>query len=187
MSIVSTVTATFHDRAAMERAVDDLIGAGFPRDDISVVMSNDTRERSFGGRSDVHGVNIANGTVGGGAVGGSASAIAGGVLISSATIAATSAAAVPSFLAGPDAGDLAGGGAGAAFGSVIGALIAAGVPDVEARAIQTDVRDGGVILAVRSTDSQEAQTRSILRRDGGDIEPGTSHEEDGLHPDKHGS
>ena len=181
---MSTVTATFSNRAAMECAVDDLIAAGFSHADISVVMSNDTRERSFAGRSDVHGASIVNGALGGGAVGGNASAIAGGFLIGSATIAATSAAAVPSLLAGPDAGELAGGGAGAAFGSVIGALIAAGVPDFEARAIQTGVRDGGVILAVRSTDTQEAQTRHILRRDGGELEPGTSHEEAGFDPDK---
>ncbi len=164
---MATVTATFYDRAATERAVDDLTAAGIPRDDISVVMSNATRDRYFGGESNVHGANIAKGAAGGGVLGGSLGAIAGGFLLSGAAIAATGGAAVPFLIAGPIAGALAGGGAGAAVGSVIGALVGAGVPE-------RDVHSGGVIVAVRTTDVQAGNAEAILRRDGGGVAPGTT-------------
>jgi hypothetical protein len=171
---MATVTATFYDRAATERAVDDLTAAGIPRDDISVVMSNATRDRYFGGESNVHGANIAKGAAGGGVLGGSLGAIAGGFLLSGAAIAATGGAAVPFLIAGPIAGALAGGGAGAAVGSVIGALVGAGVPEHEAHAIERDVNGGGVIVAVRTSDVQAGTAEAILRRDGGGVAPGAT-------------
>jgi hypothetical protein len=170
---MATVTATFYDRSATERAVDDLIAAGIARDDISVVMSNATRDRYFEGESNVHGANIAKGAAGGGAIGGSLGAIAGGFLLSGAAIAATGGAAVPFLIAGPIAGALAGGGAGAAVGSIIGALVGAGVPEHQAHAIERDVHRGGVIVAVRTADAQAASAQAIISRDGGGVEPGT--------------
>ncbi len=170
---MSTITASFYDRAATEHAVDDLVAAGIPRDDISVVMSNATRDRYYGGEGDVRGANIAKGAAGGGAIGGSLGAIAGGLLIGGGVLAvATGGAAIPFLVAGPIAGALAGGGAGAAVGSVIGALVGAGVPEHEAHAIEGDIRNGGVVLAVRTDDARDEAVRGILRRDGGGVAPG---------------
>lgn len=164
---MATLTATFHDRAATERAIDDLTAANIPRDDISIVMSNETRNRYFPGEKNVHGANIAKGAAGGGAIGGSLGAIAGGFLVSGAITIATGGAAVPFLIAGPIAGALAGGGAGAAVGSIIGALVGAGIPEAEASAIEREVKRGGVIVAVRADASRDAIARAILDRDGG--------------------
>jgi hypothetical protein len=50
-------TALFADRHSAHAAVEQLVQAGFPRDDISIVMSESTYEREFGGPpSDVSGV-----------------------------------------------------------------------------------------------------------------------------------
>jgi hypothetical protein len=164
---MTTITATFHDRAATERAIDDLTAANIPRDDISIVMSSETRKRYFPGEENVHGANIAKGAAGGGVIGGSLGAIAGGFLISGAITVATGGAAAPFLIAGPIAGALAGGGAGAAVGSIIGALVGAGVPEAEASAIESEVKRGGVIIAVRTDEGREAIARALLTRDGG--------------------
>jgi hypothetical protein len=164
---MATVTATFHDRAATERAIDDLTAANIPRDDISIVMSNETREKYFHGDDDVHGTNIARGAAGGGAIGGSLGAIAGGFLVGGAITIATGGAAAPFLIAGPIAGALAGGGAGAAVGSIIGALMGAGIPEAQAGAIEHEVKRGGVIVAVRTDEMREAVAQAILHRDGG--------------------
>lgn len=164
---MTTLTSTFHDRAATERAIDDLTSANIPRDDISVVMSNDTRNRYFNNEENVHGANIANGAAGGGVLGGSLGAIAGGFLIGGTIAVATGGLAAPFLIAGPIAGALAGGGAGAAVGSIIGALVGAGIPEAQASAIENEVKHGGVILAVRTDDARIAIARAVLARDGG--------------------
>jgi hypothetical protein len=164
---MATITATFHDRTATERAIDDLTAANIPRDDISIVMSNETRAKYFQGDENVHGSNIARGAAGGGAIGGSLGAIAGGFLIGGAITIATGGAAAPFLIAGPIAGALAGGGAGAAVGSVIGALVGAGVPEAQAGAIEHELKRGGVIIAVRTSETHDAIVRAILARDGG--------------------
>jgi hypothetical protein len=167
-----TITATFHDRAATERAIDDLTAANIPRDDISIVMSNETRSKYFGGAEHVHGANIAKGAAGGGVIGGSLGAIAGGFLITGAITVATGGVAAPFLIAGPIAGALAGGGAGAAVGSIVGALVGAGIAEPQAKAIESEVKRGGVIVAVRTDESRDAIARAILIRDGAD--PGRS-------------
>ena len=172
---MATITATFYDREATEQAIEDLAAAGISRDDISVVMNNETRDRYFGGESNVRGANIAKGAAGGGVLGGSLGAIAGGFLLSTAAVVATGGLATPFLLAGPIAGALAGGGAGAAVGSVIGALVGAGVPEHEAHAVEKDVRGGAGVLAVHAHDVSATQVREILRRDGGGVEPGTPY------------
>lgn len=167
-----TVTGTFQDRATTERAVDDLVAAGFSRDDISVVMSDETRSRHFHDHDDVHGAHVAQGAAGGGAIGGTIGAIAGGILLSTAAVVATGGLAAPFIVAGPIAGALAGGGAGAAVGSIIGALVGAGIPEHEAHAVERDVRDGGIVLAVRTDDADATRASEILRREGPDVSPG---------------
>ena len=169
---MATVTARFDDRASTEQAIEDLNAVNISADDISVVMSNDTRDRYFKGEKDVHGAAIAKGAAGGGAIGGTLGAIAGGFLVGGVVTIATGGLAAPFLIAGPIAGALAGGGAGAAVGSVVGALVGAGVPEPEAHAIETDVHNGGVVLAVRCDDDRAVQVRSILRRDGGGVAPG---------------
>jgi hypothetical protein len=55
--MANTATALFLDRHAAHMAVEQLVQAGFPRDSISVAMSEDTHEREFGApRSDRSGV-----------------------------------------------------------------------------------------------------------------------------------
>jgi hypothetical protein len=169
---MAIVTATFYDQKSAERAVSDLTEAGIDPRQISVVMSEETRQRFFPEQADLRGANIAAGAVGGSLVGGALGAIAGGVLLSG-TIILTGGAAAPLIIAGPLFGALAGGATGAAIGSVIGALVAAGLSEDEAQAIENDVKSGGVVLAVPVPDPQAETVRTILQRDGGGVTPGT--------------
>lgn len=168
-----TVTGTFQDRETTEQAVDDLVAAGFSRDVISVVMSDETRSRHFNNHDDVHGAHVAQGAAGGGVIGGTLGAIAGGILLSTAAVVATGGLATPFIVAGPIAGALAGGGAGAAVGSIVGALIGAGIPEHEAHAVENDLREGGIVLAVRTEDADAARASEILRQEGPDVAPGS--------------
>lgn len=160
---METITASFKDREAAERAVDDLIQYGIARENISLVMNNDTRERYFRSEGDERGANVAKGAAGGGVVGGSIGAIAGGLLLGGAITVATGGTAIPFLIAGPIAGALAGGGAGAAVGSVLGALVGAGVPEAEAHAIEKNVQLGHIVVAVHAEQQDVAEVRWILR------------------------
>ena len=46
--MATLVTGLFRSRASAERAVEDLVHYGWPRDDISLLMSDATRGREFG-------------------------------------------------------------------------------------------------------------------------------------------
>jgi hypothetical protein len=91
-------------------------------------------------------------------------AIASGFLITGAITVATGGVAAPFLIAGPIAGALAGGGAGAAVGSLVGA----GIAEPQAKAIESEVKRGGVIVAVRTDETRDAIARAILIRDGAD-------------------
>ena len=59
-------------------------------------------------------------------------------------------------IAGPLAAALAGGGAGAVAGGVIGGLIGLGVPESNARAYENALREGGIVIGVIPTTSEDA-------------------------------
>jgi len=64
-------------------------------------------------------------------------------------------------------GALAGGGVGGAVGGVVGALVGMGVPEYEAKRYQGRVKDGGVLVSVHcSTSDQISRAKDILKRTG---------------------
>ena len=88
------ITGFFRDRGAAERAVDELQKAGYGINDISVMMTEDTRIRKFAAEK---GSKAPEGAVAGGAVGGALGAIVAGLTAtgSIAAIAATGGVAAP--------------------------------------------------------------------------------------------
>lgn len=163
-------TGTFYDPAAANKAVDDLIAIGYPRDRVHVIMSGDTRRR-FGAADapgERQGANVAKGAAAGGMIGGTLGAIIAGVAATGAVTAtiATGGVLAPLFVAGPAAAALAGGGAGAAAGSVVGALVGLGVPHEEAQRIERDVDAGAIVVGVDTTDESRAAVLRALRANG---------------------
>src|SRR4051812_11788991 len=75
------LTGLFRDRDSAERAYQSISDRGYGRDDVNVVMSDDTRKRHFSattadGRQTELGTKAAEGAGIGGAIGGSLGAIA---------------------------------------------------------------------------------------------------------------
>ncbi|MDM7913965.1 MAG: general stress protein [Candidatus Eisenbacteria bacterium] len=154
------VTAVFKSRAAASEAVEDLVDAGFSRDDISVLMSDETRGREFAVET---GTKAAEGATTGGITGGILGAIAAG-------LAAVGAVVIPGVglvAAGPLVAALAGAGAGGAVGGLIGALIGAGLPEHEAKFLSEEVKKGGILIGVYAHDDRKEVAERALERAGG--------------------
>jgi len=131
---------------------------GYKSDDISVMMSDDTRKTHFG---DVRpGTELSGGTKAAEGLGKGA-AIGGGVGAALAAIFAIGTSiAIPGLgliVAGPIAAALAGAGAGGATGGLIGALIGAGIPEDRAKEYERGIKDGGVLIGTRYRDDEHAK------------------------------
>ena len=154
------VTALFENRASAESAVDQLIDAGYSREDISLLMSDATRGREFAVTADSK---APEGAATGAAVGGVLGAIAAG-LIAVGVIALPGVGLVA---AGPIIAALAGAGAGGAAGGLIGALIGAGIPEHEAKFFSDKIAEGGILLGVYTHDDRVDVAKEVLKTAGG--------------------
>ena len=157
----SFVSGLFKTRPAAEAAVDAIIKRGYTRDDISVLMSDATKNKEFAVQTRSH---AADGLGVGGAIGGTV----GAVLLAIAAVGTT--IAIPGlglFIAGPIAGALAGAGAGGATGGLIGLLIGTGIPEHRAKVYDTGVRGGGILLGVEAKTSDESEKLETLLEDIG--------------------
>jgi hypothetical protein len=151
------LTGLFRDRDSAERAYQSISDRGYTRDDVNLVMSEDTRKRHFtgttAGRETELGSKAAEGAGIGGAIGGSLGAIAAAIAAVGTTVALPGLGLV---LAGPVAAAIAGAGAGAATGGIVGALIGWGIPEERVKEYDTGIRDGGILMAVRPRNDEDA-------------------------------
>ena len=151
------LTGLFRDRDSAERAYQSISDRGYTRDDVNVVMSDDTRKRHFtgndAGRETELGTKAAEGAGIGGAIGGSLGAIAAAIAAVGTTIALPGLGLV---IAGPLAAAIAGAGAGAATGGIVGALIGWGIPEERVKEYDAGIRDGGILMAVRPRNDEDA-------------------------------
>jgi len=150
------VTASFPDRASAERGFSHLADRGYTSDDVSVVMSDETRKRYFTSEGTLDtelGSKAAEGVGAGAAVGGVLGAIAGAVAAVGTSIAIPGLGLV---IAGPLAGALAGAGAGGVAGGGIGALIGWGVPEERVKEYETHVKEGGIVMGVTPRTPEDA-------------------------------
>jgi uncharacterized protein YjbJ (UPF0337 family) len=152
------VTGLYDTPDAAGKAYQDLTGRhGYKADDISVVMSDDTRKRHFRdvkpGQEFKEGSKAAEGAGIGGGIGLGVGAAFG------ALVAAATAIAIPGLglvVAGPIAGAIAGAGAGGATGTLVGALIGAGIPENRAAEYERGLKEGGIVLGTRAKDEAHA-------------------------------
>ena len=149
------VNGIYDSREAAERGVDALLQAGFPRDEIGMIVSGTHRDRHFGAQD----APSQAGT--GAAAGGALGAVLGGLV-------AIASLAVPGgiFVAGPIAAAIGGGVAGAAGGGLLGALIGAGIPEREADVYEKELERGGILLSVAASKQSVAHARDALQRTG---------------------
>ena len=154
------VTGLFKTRAAAEAAVDAIIKRGYTRDDVSVLMSDATKDKEFAVQTRSH---AADGLGIGGAIGGTVGAVLAAILAVGTSV------AIPGgiFVAGPIAAALAGAGAGGATGGLIGLLIGTGIPEHRAKVYDTGVRGGGILLGAQAKSSEDVDKLQTLLEDIG--------------------
>ena len=152
------VTGLYDSPDTAGRAYENLTTKhGYKADDISVVMSDETRKKHFGnakpGQEFKEGTKAAEGAGIGGGIGLGVGAAIG------ALVAAATSIAIPGIglvVAGPIAGAIAGAGAGGATGSLLGCLIGAGIPEERAAEYERGIKAGGVVLGTRARDAAHA-------------------------------
>jgi hypothetical protein len=151
------VTGLFLDRDSAERAYRTVTELGYERDDVNLVMSDETRKRYFSGddtQSTELGSKAAEGAGIGGAIGGTLGAIAGAIAAAGTTLVLPGLGLV---IAGPIVAALAGAGAGGATGGIIGALVGWGIPEERVKHYESGIREGGILMSVRPRSEDDAR------------------------------
>jgi uncharacterized protein YjbJ (UPF0337 family) len=147
------MTGLFRDREGAERAYRSLNDRGYGKDDVNLLMSDDTRKKYFSDTDTELGTKAWEDAGKGAAIGGAV----GATLAALAAIGTT--LALPGLgllIAGPLAAALAGGGAGALTGGLIGALVGHGIPEEHARVYEKGIRDGGIVMGVNPRTEEDA-------------------------------
>jgi len=149
------VTGMFANRESTEEAYDMLHEKGYSKDDINVIMSDETRKTHFSQEGDESelGSKAAEGAGTGSAIGGTIGAIVGVIAAIGTSLVIPGLGLV---IAGPIAAGLAGAGAGGLTGGVIGGLIGAGIPEDRAREYESGIKEGQVVLGVRPHSQEDA-------------------------------
>jgi len=155
-----TVVAFFKDRVNAESAVQDLRAAGFTDDQLGIATRQEIEAEAGRPATDA-GSTAVTGAASGGVLGGLVGLLAGaGALVIPGLGPVLAGGILTSILAGA--------GIGAAAGGVIGALMGMGVPEEQARRLDTALRAGGTIVAV-STGTRTQEAIRILEVHQGDV------------------
>jgi hypothetical protein len=152
----SMLTGMFRNRESTEHAYNTMQERGYSKDDINLVMSDETRKKYFTG--DVEeteiGTKAAEGAGKGSAIGGTVGAIAGVIAAIGTSLVIPGLGIV---IAGPIAAGLAGAGAGGLTGGVIGALVGSGIPEARAKLYESGIKDGNIVLGVNPRTEDDAE------------------------------
>lgn len=164
------VTGMFRDRESAENAYGSLTDRGYTKDDVNLLMSEDTRKKHFtdDGRETEIGSKALEGAGTGAAIGGAVGATLAAIAAIGTTLALPG---LGLLVAGPIAAALAGAGAGGATGGLIGALVGAGIPEERVKRYEEGIRKGGIVMGVnpRSDDDAEYFEQEWKRHRGEDV------------------
>ena len=151
------VTGLFRDRDSAERAYESVAARGYGRDDVNLVMSDETRKAHFSAdepsATSELGSKAAEGAGIGGAIGGTVGAIAAALAAVGTSIAIPGLGVV---IAGPLAAALAGAGAGGLTGGLVGALVGWGIPEERVKRYETGIKEGGIVMGVKPRSDEDA-------------------------------
>jgi uncharacterized protein (TIGR02271 family) len=151
------VTALFSDRTSAECAYQAISSRGYSRDDVNVIMSDETRQNQYaedsaGGNTEL-GNKATEGIATGSGIGGTLGAVLGSIAAIGTTIALPG---LGLLIAGPIAGALIGAGAGGITGGLIGGLVGSGIPEEHAAEYETGIKSGGTVLGVTPRNAEDA-------------------------------
>jgi hypothetical protein len=149
------MTGLFRNRDSAERAYGTLASRGYTNDNVSLLMSDDTRTRYFPrdkpattqlGSKAAEGAGI--GAVTGGGL---------GALLAGLAAAGIAVPGLPIIAMGSLAAALTGAATGGSIGALVGGLIGAGIPEDRARLYDAGVREGGIVMGVEPRSPQDAE------------------------------
>ena len=152
----STTSGIFRDRSSAEKAYQSLHDRGYHKDDVHLMMSDDTRKTHFGDDS-THtelGDKAMEGAGVGSAIGGTAGAIIGAIAAIGTSVALPGLGLI---IAGPLAAALAGAGAGGLTGGLVGALVGSGIPEEHAAEYEEGIKNGGIVMGVKPRNAEDAK------------------------------
>jgi hypothetical protein len=149
------VTGLFRDRDSAERAYGTVTSRGYGINDVSLLMSEDARDRHFPRtettRTDL-GSKAAAGAAAGAVAGGGLGAVLAGLAASGIAV-----PGLPIIAMGSMAAALVGAGTGGALGALLGGLIGYGIPEERARMYEHGIRDGGIVMGVTPRSQQDVE------------------------------
>lgn len=150
------LTGMFRDRESTENAYNTLQERGYSKDDINLVMSDETREKHFSGavKDTEIGTKAAEGAGKGSAIGGTVGAIAGVIAAIGTSLVIPGLGIV---IAGPIAAGLAGAGAGGLTGGIIGALVGSGIPEARAKLYESGIKEGQIVMGIKPRNDEDAR------------------------------
>ncbi len=150
------LTGMFKDRESAEKAYNSALSRGYTKDDVNLMMSDQTRDTWFAdGDADTGlGSKALEGAGTGSAIGGTLGAIIAGIAAIGTSIVLPGLGLI---VAGPIAAALAGAGAGGLTGGLIGALVGSGIPEDRAREYEEGIKNGGMVLGVNPRNDEDAE------------------------------
>jgi hypothetical protein len=151
------LTGMFRDRESTENAYNALHERGYTKDDINLLMSEDTRKAHYNedaAEKTEIGTKAAEHAGKGSAIGGTIGAIVGVIAAIGTSV------IIPGLgilIAGPIAAGLAGAGAGGFAGGIIGALVGSGIPEARAKLYESGIKEGNVVISVTPRNAEDAK------------------------------
>lgn len=162
---MTTVAGIFDSNITADRAVASLLDEGFAKDDISLIMSDRTRDTLFSSTDD-EANRVAKGGIVGAALGGAFGALLAGLT----SVGAIAVSGGTLLAVGPIVAALYGAGAGGAVGGMSGALISAGFAADDAIRYEKEVKAGKAVVIVHVSDKEKAIiAKSALSTSGATI------------------
>ena len=163
-----SVSGMFKDRNSAEKAYQSMHSRGYGKDDVNLLMSDETRKTHFGddtAHTDL-GDKAMEGAGVGSAIGGTAGAIIGAIAAIGTSVALPGLGLI---IAGPLAAALAGAGAGGLTGGLVGALVGSGIPEEHAAEYESGIKNGGIVMGVKPRNAEDAKYfEDEFRRNNGD-------------------
>ncbi len=150
------LTGMFKDRDSAEKAYHSLSERGYGKDDVNVVMSEETRKKYFNKDNDDDtelGDKAMEKAGVGSAIGGTVGAVVAAIAAIGTTLAIPGLGLV---VAGPIAAALAGAGAGGLAGGLVGALVGSGIPEDRAIVYEKGIKEGGILMGVKPKNEEDA-------------------------------
>src|SRR3954451_22363257 len=143
------------------RIVEDLKTAGFSNNDISALLPAKSGTKDFAHEKSTKAPE-------GAATGAGTGGVLGGALGWLAGIGGLAIPGIGPFVAaGPIMAALSGAAVGAAAGGLVGTLVGMGIPEYEAKRYEGRLREGKILIAVHSENSEETKrAKEIFERDG---------------------